>query len=166
MRVKHLSSLYCTSFLFIWCWVWTSNIFFKQTASVSILGKPYCYFNSDFQGNFTTQVPYDNFIDEVEENQLDFHYSRVEIELDRIPVWGECHRKLGENYILAMRQVNFWLKRRMCNNDWHATSNKKKKEISSLLNNRCYMQCRCPMSGLHRHCRKLGCIHWHVLKKS
>ena len=56
---------------------------FYQTTSVSILGKPYCYFNSDFQGNFTTQVPYDNFIDEVEENQLDFHYSRVEIELDR-----------------------------------------------------------------------------------
>ena len=74
--------------------------------AVSILGKPYCYFNGDFQGNFTTQVPYDNFIDEVEENQLDFHYSRVEIELDRIQVWGECHRKLGENYILAMRQVN------------------------------------------------------------
>jgi hypothetical protein len=71
-----------------------------------IIGKPHCYFSSDFQGNFTTQVPYDDFADVEEVDHLDSHYSQVTIELDRIPVWGECHRKLGENFILIERRVN------------------------------------------------------------
>ena len=66
-------------------------------------GKPLCYFNSDFQGNFTTQVPYDDLTGMKDVDSLNSHYSRVMIELDRIPVWGLCHRKIGHNFILAER---------------------------------------------------------------
>ena len=66
-------------------------------------GKPLCYFNSDFQGNFTTQVPYDDLTGMKDVDNLNSHHSRVMIELDRIPVWGLCHRKIGHNFILAER---------------------------------------------------------------
>ena len=68
-------------------------------------GKPLCYFSSDFQGNFTTQVPYDDLVEMENIDDLNSHYSKVTIDLDRIPVWGVCHKKTGHNFILAERYV-------------------------------------------------------------
>ena len=70
-------------------------------------GKPLCYFSSDFQGNFTTQVPYDDLVGMENIDDLNSHYSKVTIDLDRIPVWGVCHQKNGHNFILAERKVAY-----------------------------------------------------------
>ncbi|XP_042243526.1 uncharacterized protein LOC121880402 [Homarus americanus] len=51
-----------------------------------------CYFNLEYQGVYATQS--------IISGGSDIHYLEVAIEADSIPIWGNCHRRLGNNVIL------------------------------------------------------------------
>ncbi|CAB4063576.1 unnamed protein product [Lepeophtheirus salmonis] len=50
-----------------------------------------CYFPAAFQGEYMTQAS---------SSQRHFTYSNLSINYNSIPVWGFCHRRLGNNVIL------------------------------------------------------------------
>ncbi|CAL4137486.1 unnamed protein product, partial [Meganyctiphanes norvegica] len=51
-----------------------------------------CYFGLEYQGLYVTQS--------IISGGSDLHYLEVVIQADSIPVWGMCHRRLGNNVIL------------------------------------------------------------------
>ncbi|XP_059091809.1 uncharacterized protein LOC131887268 isoform X3 [Tigriopus californicus] len=55
-------------------------------------GWPRCYIGVDYQGDFYTQVS--------AETESTVQYSRIVIQADAIPIWGSCHKKMGQSVIL------------------------------------------------------------------
>lgn len=51
-----------------------------------------CYFSLEYQGVYATQS--------ITSGSRDIHYLEVVIEADSIPIWGNCHRRLGNKVIL------------------------------------------------------------------
>lgn len=53
-----------------------------------------CYFATDLQGEFITQSTVTHANEVI--------YSRINITEDSIPIWGQCHRRIGSNIILKI----------------------------------------------------------------
>ena len=68
-----------------------------------------CYFSVDFQGEFVTQVA--SSLGDPDTNLAgdQIQYSTVHIQPDGIPIWGKCHKKIGNNVILVERSVIFYI---------------------------------------------------------
>ena len=52
-----------------------------------------CYFPAAFQGEYVTQA--------IMSGIPTISYSSLSIQFDSIPVWGVCHRRIGNNVILV-----------------------------------------------------------------
>lgn len=63
-----------------------------------------CYFPAEFQGEFVTQVSGKEASDTSNEP---IQYSTINITFNAIPVWGYCHRRVGDNVLLMDRWVDF-----------------------------------------------------------
>ncbi|XP_060828885.1 uncharacterized protein LOC132914083 isoform X1 [Bombus pascuorum] len=59
-----------------------------------------CYFPAEFQGEFVTQVSGKEASDTSNEP---IQYSTINITFNAIPVWGYCHRRIGDNVLLMDR---------------------------------------------------------------
>nr|CAD7405109.1 unnamed protein product [Timema cristinae] len=59
-------------------------------------GKASCYFSIELQGEFVMQSTVNPIGSRVQ-------YSHVNITADSIPIWGHCHRRIGNNVILMDR---------------------------------------------------------------
>ncbi|KAG7206417.1 hypothetical protein KM043_003773 [Ampulex compressa] len=59
-----------------------------------------CYFSAEFQGEFVTQVSGKGAAGTTDEP---IQYSVINITFNAIPVWGYCHRKIGDNVLLMDR---------------------------------------------------------------
>ncbi|XP_076396125.1 uncharacterized protein LOC100883440 isoform X1 [Megachile rotundata] len=59
-----------------------------------------CYFPAEFQGEFVTQVSGKEAGDTSSEP---IQYSTINITFNAIPVWGYCHRRVGDNVLLMDR---------------------------------------------------------------
>jgi hypothetical protein len=62
-----------------------------------------CYFPAEFQGEFVMQVSGKSAGRMMNEP---VQYSSVNITFNSIPVWGYCHRRVGDNVLLIDRSVN------------------------------------------------------------
>lgn len=51
-----------------------------------------CYFPQVFQGEYVTQVP----------NKEIVVYNSINITPNAIPIWGNCHKRKGNNYVLKL----------------------------------------------------------------
>nr|XP_045585186.1 uncharacterized protein LOC123747194 [Procambarus clarkii] len=60
--------------------------------SLSPPGTAVCYFSLEYQGTYATQS--------IISGGSDVRYLEVVIQADSIPIWGTCHRRLGNNVIL------------------------------------------------------------------
>lgn len=56
-----------------------------------------CYFPAEFQGEFVTQVSGKDTSNEP------IQYSTINITFNAVPVWGYCHRRVGDNVLLMDR---------------------------------------------------------------
>ncbi|XP_077261102.1 uncharacterized protein LOC143896865 isoform X1 [Temnothorax americanus] len=56
-----------------------------------------CYFPAEFQGEFVTQVSGKGMANEP------IQYSTINITFNAIPVWGYCHKRVGDNVLLMDR---------------------------------------------------------------
>lgn len=65
--------------------------FFFFILDANVLGT--CYFPQVFQGEYVTQSP----------NKETVTYSSITITPNAIPIWGNCHKRTGNNYILKLR---------------------------------------------------------------
>ena len=52
-----------------------------------------CYFPAAYQGEFVTQA--------IMSAVPTISYSKLTVQFDSIPVWGICHRRIGNNVILV-----------------------------------------------------------------
>lgn len=59
-----------------------------------------CYFPAEFQGEFVTQVSGKDTSNEP------IQYSTINITFNAVPVWGYCHRRVGDNVLLMDRWVH------------------------------------------------------------
>ncbi|XP_017763106.1 PREDICTED: uncharacterized protein LOC108552923 [Eufriesea mexicana] len=59
-----------------------------------------CYFPAEFQGEFVTQVSGKEASDTSNEP---IQYSTINITFNAIPVWGYCHKRVGDNVLLMDR---------------------------------------------------------------
>ncbi|KAL0108161.1 hypothetical protein PUN28_015033 [Cardiocondyla obscurior] len=59
-----------------------------------------CYFSAEFQGEFVTQVSGKGAGGMVNEP---IQYSTINITFNAIPVWGYCHKRVGDNVLLMDR---------------------------------------------------------------
>lgn len=59
-----------------------------------------CYFPAEFQGEFVTQVSGKEVTDTSNEP---VQYSTINVTFNAIPVWGYCHRRVGDNVLLMDR---------------------------------------------------------------
>ncbi|XP_018353118.1 PREDICTED: uncharacterized protein LOC108754941 [Trachymyrmex septentrionalis] len=59
-----------------------------------------CYFPADFQGEFVTQVSGKGVEGMV---NAPIQYSAINITFNAIPVWGYCHKRVGDNVLLIDR---------------------------------------------------------------
>lgn len=59
-----------------------------------------CYFPAEFQGEFVTQVSGKDTSNEP------IQYSTINITFNAVPVWGYCHRRIGDNVLLMDRWVH------------------------------------------------------------
>ncbi|XP_020289129.1 uncharacterized protein LOC109857350 [Pseudomyrmex gracilis] len=59
-----------------------------------------CYFSAEFQGEFVTQVSGKGVGDMANEP---IQYSTINITFNAIPVWGYCHKRVGDNVLLIDR---------------------------------------------------------------
>lgn len=57
-----------------------------------------CYIGVDYQGDFYTQVS--SKTETTAYSQSTVQYSRIVIQADAIPIWGTCHKKMGQTVIL------------------------------------------------------------------
>lgn len=62
-----------------------------------------CYFPAEFQGEFVTQVS-GKGATSMRINEP-IQYSAINITFNAIPVWGYCHRRVGDNVLLIDRSV-------------------------------------------------------------
>lgn len=62
-----------------------------------------CYFPAEFQGEFVTQVNGKGVGSMANEP---IQYSTINITFNAIPVWGYCHKRVGDNVLLMDRSVN------------------------------------------------------------
>lgn len=62
-----------------------------------------CYFPAEFQGEFVTQVSGKDARGIANEP---IQYSTINITFNAIPVWGYCHKRVGDNVLLMNRSVN------------------------------------------------------------
>ncbi|XP_076294686.1 uncharacterized protein LOC143215939 isoform X2 [Lasioglossum baleicum] len=60
-----------------------------------------CYFPAEFQGEFVTQVSGNEAGDTTGAQAI--QYSTIAITFNAIPVWGYCHRRVGDNVLLMDR---------------------------------------------------------------
>ena len=62
--------------------------------TISVLGTfASCYFPAAFQGEFVTQA--------IMSAVPTISYSKLTVQFDSIPIWGVCHRRIGNNVILV-----------------------------------------------------------------
>ncbi|XP_065165878.1 uncharacterized protein [Atheta coriaria] len=72
----------------IWIFI-VSLIIFNQYISTEAA----CYFPQDYQGEFAMQNTF---------SKNTVHYATVNITATGIPIWGNCHRRIGNNFILVV----------------------------------------------------------------
>lgn len=54
-----------------------------------------CYFPQEFQGEYTMQSTMNS--------GSTIQYSSINITSNSIPIWGTCHKRIGNNFILMIR---------------------------------------------------------------
>lgn len=69
--------------------------------------RPGCYFSAEYQGEFMMQVSSGNSISNMRLNYNTFddgepivQYRGLNITFNEIPVWGYCHKKIGDKVLL------------------------------------------------------------------
>ena len=70
-----------------------------------VSGKAHCYFNSEWIGEYVLHVPSTSSLTSVDV-QTDLTLSKFYIEPDIIPILGECHKKIHQNFLLAEKYVH------------------------------------------------------------
>jgi hypothetical protein len=79
------------------CSISLSDRHFSQLRISCFTGDAACFFPSEFQGEFVTQSS--------QRGETSLQYSPVTILPESIPVWGICHRRMGNKVLLTDRYL-------------------------------------------------------------